>query len=75
MDSNNFLFAIGLGSAFNLLLLYLIIGAATKAHKRALYEWAQLDLLSKIAKAQGVPDEDISATFEAAGLAKRRKRN
>jgi hypothetical protein len=46
-------------------ILYLVINFATKADKRTLYEWAQLELLAKIAKAQGVPEQEIQATFQA----------
>ena len=46
-------------------ILYLVINFATKADKRALYEWAQLELLAKIAKAQGVPEDEIQSIFQA----------
>jgi hypothetical protein len=68
MDNSSLLALAGGAIFVNALLLYLIIGAATKAHKRSLYEWAQLDLLSKIAKAQGVSQEEIADTFKRAGL-------
>lgn len=61
----------GVAIFFNALILYVVINSATKASKRALYEWVQMDLLAKIAKAQGVTQEEINRTFEAAGLAKR----
>jgi len=47
-------------------LLYLVISLATKSHRRAKYEWAQMDLLAKIAHAQGVPVEEIQKTLDAA---------
>jgi hypothetical protein len=68
MDSNTLLIIIPVAFVVNLSVLYLVIAGATKSHKRALYEWAQLDLLAKIAKKQGVSDEDIHSTFRAAGL-------
>ncbi len=46
-------------------ILFLIIAAATRSKKRVLYSWAQLELIAKIARAQGVPEEDIKATFDA----------
>jgi len=49
----------------NLLILYLIINTATKASLRAKYEWAQVELLAKIARIQGVPEEEIRATMES----------
>lgn len=39
--------------------LYLVINFATKADRRAKYEWVQMDLLIKIAKIQGVSEEEI----------------
>ena len=53
--------------------LYLVVAAATRSKKRALYDWAQLELLAKIAKAQGVPQDEIDSTFHAAGLSKAMK--
>jgi len=50
---------------FQILALYLIINIATKTDRRAKYEWAQLDLLGKMARAQGVPEKEIEATFQA----------
>ena len=64
MDQGTLFMLAGAGIA-NLLIMYLIINAATKATIRTKYEWAQLDLLAKIARAQGVPEEEIAATFEA----------
>lgn len=51
------------GIFVNALILYLIIAGATRARQRTLYEWAQLELIAKIAKAQGVPQEEISGVF------------
>ena len=45
--------------------LFIVINLATKADKRAKYEWAQMELLAKIARAQGVREEEIKATFDA----------
>ena len=53
------------GIVGNGLILYVIINAATRATTRAKYEWAQLELLGKMAKAQGVPEEEIKAIFTA----------
>ena len=50
--------------------LYIIVRSATKASKREAYEKAQLELLAKIARVQGVPQDEIDATFQAAGLSK-----
>lgn len=49
----------------NLLIMYLIINAATKANQRAKYEWAQMELLGKIARAQGVAEHEIQSTLDA----------
>lgn len=54
----------------NALILYIVIAAATQSRKRALYDWASLELLAKIAKAQGVSQEEIADTFKRAGLYK-----
>jgi len=53
------------GAAVSAGVLYLIIAGATRSKQRALYEWAQLELLAKIARAQGVPEEEIKVTFKA----------
>ena len=63
MDSSTILFIGAIGFFLNCLVLFFIIKGATQADKRALYEWAQVDLLCKIAKAQGVPDEEIAKTI------------
>jgi hypothetical protein len=49
----------------NCAVLYLIISAATRANTRAKYERVQMELLAKFARAQGVSDEEIKATFAA----------
>ena len=54
-----------MGFLLNSLVLFLIVNVATKADKRAKYEWAQMELLGKIARAQGVAEHEIKATFEA----------
>jgi hypothetical protein len=64
MDQNLLLLVSG-AIILNCIILYLVISFATKADRRARYEWAQLELLSKIARAQGVPEEEIVATFKA----------
>jgi len=61
MDNNNLLLVAGAALVFNALILYVVIAAATKASKRARYEWAQMELLAKIARAQGVPEAEIRA--------------
>ncbi len=53
---------------FQIVVLYLIINYATKADKRARYEWTQLELIAKMACLQGVPQSEIDDTFKAAGL-------
>lgn len=62
---DNLPFVLIVAGVFNLVILYLIIAAATQSKKRALYAWAQLELLAKIARAQGVPEDEIRATFDA----------
>jgi hypothetical protein len=63
MDQGTLIMLAGAGIA-NLLIMYLIINAATKATVRSKYEWGQLQLLAKIARAQGVPEEEIANVFE-----------
>ena len=59
------LLLIGLiGLVANALILYLVIGSATRAHRRAQYSWAQLQLLARMAKIQGVPDQEIKEIFD-----------
>jgi hypothetical protein len=40
--------------------LYLIISAATKAEKRARYDWAQTQFLAYIARQQGMPEDQVN---------------
>ena len=54
----------------NALILYIVIAAATQSRKRALYDGPSLELLAKIAEAQGVSQEEIADTFNRAGLYK-----
>jgi chromosome segregation and condensation protein ScpB len=61
MDSNSLLLIGTVAVIVNALILYIIISAATRAGKRAQYEWAQMELLAKIARAQGVSEEEIRA--------------
>lgn len=56
--------AVGLAFLFNAVVLYLIIAGATKSKKREQYAWGQLQLLAKIARAQGVPVEEIEEVFK-----------
>jgi hypothetical protein len=65
---DNLGFIIFIGAIFQLVILYLIINAATKANLRARYEWTQLELIAKMARVQGVPQDEIESTFKAAGL-------
>ena len=69
MDSyfirDNLSFVILMAGIFQFVILFLIIAAATRSKKRALYEWAQVELLAKIARSQGVPEPEIQAIFEA----------
>lgn len=64
MDQN-FIFLGAVGIILNALFLYIVIGSATRASQRAKYDWAQLELLAKIARAQGVPEDQIQETFKA----------
>ncbi|GGB14525.1 hypothetical protein [Puia dinghuensis] len=64
MDQEIIFYAIG-AILINCAVLYLIITAATRANLRAKYEWAQMELLAKIARAQGVSEEEIRKTFDA----------
>jgi hypothetical protein len=65
MDISDNIFAIiAVAAIVNALLLYVIISIATKADRRAKYEWAQLELTAKIARLQGVPQEEIQAIFD-----------
>jgi alkylhydroperoxidase/carboxymuconolactone decarboxylase family protein YurZ len=48
-----------LAAAINFSILYILIAAATKSKKRALYDSAQTELLVKIARQQGVPEKEI----------------
>jgi hypothetical protein len=63
--SNQMIIAVVVIIIVQVLVLYLVINFATKADKRAKYEWAQLDLLAKIARTQGVPEDEIQKTFQA----------
>lgn len=65
---DNLPFVLFIGAAVQILALYLIIAFATKADKRAKYEWVQMELLAKIARAQGVPEEEIRETLQSVGL-------
>ncbi len=68
LDQNELFFALAFAGVFHSLVLYVIISYATRADKRAKYDFAQMDLLGKIAKQQGVPDEEIQKTYREAGL-------
>lgn len=65
MDNNTFLIIGAVALIANALILYIIIAAATQANKRAMYGWAQMELLAKIARAQGVPEDEIKAVVGA----------
>ena len=58
LESGSLFFVLAIGIA-NLVIFFLIIQAATKAKQRAKYEWAQMELLKRMAKLQGVPEADI----------------
>jgi chromosome segregation and condensation protein ScpB len=58
------LFLLTAAAIANLLILYLIINAATKATLRAKYDRAQMELLAKIARAQGVPMDEVQETLD-----------
>jgi hypothetical protein len=59
---------LGFAGLIQCAVLYLVINFATKADRRAKYEWAQMDLLGKIALRQGVSAGEITKTYQAAGL-------
>jgi hypothetical protein len=63
--SDQLIIGAAIGLIVQSVVLYIVISIATKAEKRAGYAWAQLELIAKIAKAQGVPQEEITATFDA----------
>jgi hypothetical protein len=65
---SSFYLILGFAGVIQCVVLYLVINIATKADKRAKYEWAQMDLLGKIALRQGVPSEEITKTYKDAGL-------
>lgn len=65
MDTTETLLAIAAIEIINCLVLYFIISSATNADKRAKYDWAQMELLAKIARVQGVPEEEIAAIVGA----------
>lgn len=67
LQDNLGMILIGAG-ILQIIILYLVISWATKADKRAKYEWAQLELIAKMARVQGVPQDEIESTFKAAGL-------
>lgn len=64
MDTTELLFAIAISILFNGLFLYIIIRSATSAGKRAQYEWAQLQIIAKIAHKQGITSEELKAVFD-----------
>lgn len=57
--SDQMIIAGGVAFIVQAVVLYLVINFATKADRRAKYEWVQMDLLIKIAKIQGVSEEEI----------------
>jgi hypothetical protein len=61
MDNNDFLLIVVAALVFNAFILFIVIRWATRADKRTMYEWAQMELLAKIARAQGVPEVEIKA--------------
>jgi predicted solute-binding protein len=64
MDSSE-IFAYAVAAVvINALILYVVINAATKATRRAKYEGATQELLGRIAKQLGVPEEDVKRTFD-----------
>ena len=67
LQDNFGLILIGAG-ILQIIILYLVINYATKTDKRARYEWAQLELIAKMARLQGIPQGEIDDTFKAAGL-------
>jgi hypothetical protein len=68
MSTDDLQFYSIVGVVVSFCVLYLVIAAATRSKKRALYAWVQMELLAKIARAQGVDPAEIDATLQAAGL-------
>ena len=64
LDSGSLFFVAAIGIA-NLVIFFLIIQSATKAKQRAKSEWAQMELLRRMAKLQGVPEADIETIMTA----------
>lgn len=62
--NNDILLLAALGMLINAVILYIIIASATRAKQRGLYDWAQMELLAKIARAQGVPEEEVNSVIE-----------
>ncbi len=50
---SSFYVVLGFAGLIQCVVLYLVINFATKADKRTKYEWAQMNLLGKIALRQG----------------------
>lgn len=68
--TSDMLFMLGVVELINLAILFIIIQSATKANLRAKYEYAQMELLARIATAQGVPAKELEKIFITAGLRK-----
>jgi len=65
MPDSDFVFPVVVGLILSVAILYWIIANSTRSSTRTDYEWAQLELLAKIARAQGVPEQEIQDTFKA----------
>jgi hypothetical protein len=62
--SNELLLTVITALLIQCVILYLIIGAATKAERRARYDWAQTQFLAHIARQQGMPEEEIKKILD-----------
>lgn len=59
MDNTQLLLIAFIAEVINCLILYFIINSATNAKNRSKYDPAAVKFLAKIARAQGVPEEQI----------------
>jgi hypothetical protein len=65
MPDSDLVFPAVIGLILSVAVLYWVIANATRASARTDYEWAQLEFLAKIARTQGVPEQEIQDTFKA----------
>lgn len=60
----NVLLTAAFGLVVNALIIYIVIQSATKATKRFNMQIATFHMLAKIAKAQGVPQNEIDELYD-----------